>query len=174
MKYVSTRHIAIFILSLFIFSFTAGTTEAANINTDATVLNESHTKGLFVVVFTLRAFGNDMYLPLSAVRTGMPGSESAGAVFSIVSNGDALTATGTTQSLILSTTTIENGMYKIKNGSRATFALATFLTTPGTEEARYRVVLPTLRYYTDAAGTKPVLYDLSGNTLRTKSLSLTK
>ena len=172
MKKASLSLAVIIISSALFFTFNPHSVSAARIATDATVLNTEGTRGLFVVIFTLRAFGSDIYLPLSSLRGTSTNPHDVGAVFSFIDNTDTLKTTGTSNSIILGTTTIENGMYKITEGSRATFAVVSSLTTQEQTESRYRMRIDSLKYFTENDRKNAVNYPFTPGTLQTKLLKL--
>lgn len=142
---------------------------------DVYELSSTSTRALYSITYQLRAFGGDMYIPLGAARR--IGGEPAGwggAEYTILNGDFEIENKGTTVGAVLSTSTIENGMYKIPNGETRRFTLFALFDNRGNEGDHYRMSLDRTRFYPRSATTTPESDDVSARDYRTDETFLVK
>ena len=120
---------------------TSQNAEAATSSSAHTYPNGTH--ALYTVTYTLRAFGNDMYVPAVTARefnTAATGTHGAG--YTLIDGDMHHSASGKTYGALLSTSTLNaEGMYKIPEGQSRTFTLAVLFDNTGGRYDDYQLAL---------------------------------
>lgn len=108
---------------------------------------------LYIITYTLRAFGGDMYIPSNVGRDGSA-QDKGGTGYMILDSDSAKYNNGASAGLLLSTSTLANGYYKIPDGERRTFTLAVLYDNTGGHRDDYRLALTRTAFKTSATSTK--------------------
>ncbi len=105
------------------------------------------TVGVYQVVYTLTATGEDVYVPRDAARSGKSAAiGKPGVLFDIVESDKGASAKGVTGAFLASDAPLVKGFYHIKKGETKTFTLVVAYQNKGTENDEYRVRISSLRY----------------------------
>jgi hypothetical protein len=105
------------------------------------------TVGVYQMVFTLTATGEDVFVPRNAARTGKgPALGNPGVIFDVVESDKGASAKGITGSFLASDAPLVKGFYHIKKGETKTFTLVVAYQNKGIENDEYRTQIGSLRY----------------------------
>ena len=116
------------------------------------------------------AFGHedyDIYMPVIAERGLLHDSDEEKVGYTLRENGDEVRTEGIAAGLVLSTTPIVDGMYKIAKGTAQKMTLLVLLVTDKDAlETDYALQVEKLPYYVDRGGDEPDALELNTSELQ--------
>lgn len=120
----------------------------AYFSTDQRIQKINETTALFFIDFAFGHESHPTFIPVIATRDQAFNSELTSLGFEVLEESKYVSTLGATQAIVLGSVSIEDGMYKVPAGKKASFTLAVIFTTkPDTAEVDYAVHVTDLPFY---------------------------
>ena len=143
------------------------------VDTYAATVSHSNTMALYMVSFSLTAFGTDVFVPAVAERVKDDATTgNAGVEFGIYDGDEKAATKGLVASLLYSTSTPVDGAYKIPLNTSRTFTLIAIYDNKNAVADVYHMRIKGIRYMLDNIDGTDILEIYGIKRQKTKELSL--